>query len=54
MTTIEKLLNTIEALEEIANQALDLVNEYSGGESETADEIRGYLAELMETHHADD
>ncbi len=54
MTTIEKLLNTIEALEEIANQALDLVDEYSGGESETSDELRGYLAELMETHHADD
>jgi len=54
MTTIKALLNTIEALEDIANQALALVDEYSGGESETADELRGYLAELMETHHAND
>ena len=54
MTTIEKLIHTIEQLESVAKQALELAEEYSGGESETADQLRDVLAEIMEDHHADD
>ena len=54
MTTIEKLIHTIEQLESVANQALELAEAYSGDESETADQLRDMLAEIMEDHHADD
>lgn len=54
MTTIEKLISTIEQLESVAKQLLELAEEYSGGESETADQLRDVLAEIMEDHHADD
>lgn len=54
MTTIEKLIHTIEQLESVANQALELAEEYSGGESETADQLRAMVQEIMDDHHADD
>lgn len=54
MTTIEKLIHTIEQLKSVAFLALELAEEYSGGESETADQLRDVLEEIMEDHHADD
>jgi hypothetical protein len=54
MTTIEQLIETIKSLHSIAEQALDLVDDYSGGESETADELRDYLDGVMKAHHAND
>ena len=37
MTTIEELINTIEQLKDIAQQALELAEAYSGGESEVVE-----------------
>jgi hypothetical protein len=54
MTAIEELIHTIESLESIAQQALDLVDEYSGDESETADDLRDSLDRVMAAHHAND
>lgn len=51
MTTIEKLISTIEQLESISKQALELAEEYSGGESETADQLYDALNECMEELH---
>jgi len=54
MTTIEKLIHTIEQLESIAKQALELAEAYSGGESEVEEELRAMLEGTMDEHHADD
>jgi hypothetical protein len=54
MTTIEELIHTIDQLKCLSEQALDLVDEYSGGESETADVLREMLDRVMEEHHAND
>jgi hypothetical protein len=43
MNTELELLKKIKQLYCIAEQALDLVDEYAGGESETADELRDAL-----------
>ena len=53
MTAIEELIHTIDQLKCLAEQALDLVDEYSG-ESETADVLREMLDRVMEEHHAND
>jgi hypothetical protein len=54
MTTIEELIETIKALESIAEGALELAEEYSGGESDTAASLREWLDMVMEAHHAND
>ena len=54
MTTIEKLLNTIEQLKDIAQQALELAEAYSGGESEVEEELRENLKIILDNHHAND
>jgi hypothetical protein len=54
MTTIEKLLETISALESIARSAIELADEYSGNESETATQLREHLEAVLLDHHADD
>jgi hypothetical protein len=54
MTTIEKLLNTIQLLKEIAEQAIELANEYSGDDSEIADELEYALQKVLDEHHAND
>jgi glutamate mutase epsilon subunit len=54
MTTIEQLIETINALESIAEGALELVDEYSGGDSETATALREWLDGVMKDHHAND
>lgn len=54
MTTIEKLISTIEQLESVAKQALELAEEYSGGDSETATALRDWLDGVMKDHHAND
>jgi hypothetical protein len=54
MTTIEKLLETISALESIAAGAIELAEEYSGGESESAAGLREWFDAVMLDHHADD
>jgi hypothetical protein len=53
MTTIEKLLATIEALKEIATEAIALADEYSGGDSETATELKVILEQVMSDHNKD-
>ncbi len=54
MTTIEELLNTIEQLKDIAQQALELAEAYSGGESEVEEELRDELQLILDNHHAND
>jgi hypothetical protein len=54
MTTIEQLIETIKSLHSIAEQALDLVDDYSGGDSETATALREWLDGVMKDHHAND
>jgi hypothetical protein len=54
MTTIEQLIDTIMQLKGVAEQALELVDEYSGGESETAEELRDELQLILDNHHAND
>lgn len=54
MTTIEKLIHTIEQLKDIAEQAIELSYMYSGNESETADELSELLEGVMKDHHNDD
>ena len=54
MTTIEKLLNTIEQLKDIAQQALELAEAYSGGESEVEEELRENLKIVLDDHHSRD
>ena len=54
MTTIEELLNTIEQLKDIAQQALELAEAYSGGESEVEEELRENLKIVLDNHHAND
>lgn len=54
MTTIEELIETIKSLHSIAEQALDLVDDYSGGESGTAASLREWLDGVMKAHHAND
>jgi hypothetical protein len=54
MTTIEELIETIMALQSIAEGALELAEEYSGGESETATALRDWLDGVMKAHHAND
>jgi DNA-binding ferritin-like protein len=49
--TIEQLIETIKQLESIAQQAIELAEEYSGGESETADQLRDALNECIEELH---
>jgi hypothetical protein len=51
MNTIEQLIEALKQLESIATHALDLVDEYSGGESETADQLRDALNECIEELH---
>jgi hypothetical protein len=50
MTTIEELINTIEELNDLCAQALDLADEYSGGDSETAEELRERLELILDEH----
>jgi len=52
MTTIEELIHTIISLEALVDSALGLVDDYSGGESETADWFRDSLTKIMEAHNA--
>jgi hypothetical protein len=52
MTTFEELLITIEELKNICEQALDLADEYSGGESETAEELRENFDKIIDSHIA--
>lgn len=54
LTTIEQMIETINCLASIAEDALDLADEYSGGESGTADELRAMLKRAMDEHHAND
>jgi hypothetical protein len=54
MTAIEELIHTITSLEALVESALDLVDEYSGGDSESADWLRDSLTKIMEAHHAND
>ena len=54
MTTIEELLNTIEQLKDIAQQALELAEAYSGGESEVEEELRNQLQIVLYDHHSRD
>lgn len=54
MTTIEQLIDTIMQLKDVAEQALELVDEYSGGESETAEELRDELQKILDDHHSRD
>lgn len=54
MTTIEELLNTIEQLKDIAQQALELAEAYSGGESEVEEELRDELQKILDDHHSRD
>jgi hypothetical protein len=54
MTTIEELLNTIERLKDIAQQALELAEAYSGGESEVEEELRDELQLILDDHHSRD
>mgnify|MGYP000111658160 FL=1 len=49
--TTEQLIETIKQLESIAQQAIELAEEYSGGESETADQLYDALNECMEELH---
>jgi hypothetical protein len=51
MTTIEELLNTIQFLKEIAEQAIELANEYSGNDSEMADELEEALQKVIDEHN---
>jgi hypothetical protein len=53
MTTIEKLLNTINQLKCVAEQAIELANEYSGNDSEMADELEKALQEILDEHNQD-
>jgi hypothetical protein len=53
MTPIEKLINTIKLLAYIADQAIDLAQEYAGGESETAEELRQQMQEILDEHNQD-
>lgn len=52
MQTKQNLIETICALASIAEDALDLVDEYSGDESGTADELRAMLRRVMDEHNA--
>jgi len=52
MQTKQNLIKTICALASIAEDALDLADEYSGDESETADELRAMLRRVMDEHNA--
>lgn len=54
LTTIKQMIETINCLASIAEDALDLVEEYSGDESETAEELRAILKRTMAEHHAND
>ena len=54
MTRIEELLNTIEQLKDIAQQALELAEAYSGGESEVEEELRNQLQKVLDDHHSRD
>ena len=54
MTTIEELLNTIEQLKDIAQQALELAEAYSGGESEVEEELRNQLQIVLDDNHSRD
>jgi hypothetical protein len=49
--TTEQLIETIKQLESIAQQAIELAEEYSGGESETTDQLYDALNECMEELH---
>lgn len=51
MNTTKQLIETIKQLESIAQQAIELAEEYSGGESETADQLRDALNECIEELH---
>ena len=53
MTTIEELLYTIEQLKDIAERALELVDEY-GCELEASEELRDELQLILDNHHAND
>lgn len=53
MTTIEELINTIEQLKDIAERALELVDEY-GCELEASEELRDELQLILDNHHAND
>jgi hypothetical protein len=54
MTTIEELLNTIEELNDLCCQALDLADEYSGGDSEKAEALRERLEQIIDEHRKND
>lgn len=49
-TTIALLCGTIDETMELLRAALDLVDEYSGGESESADQIRDAAEELFQKY----
>ena len=50
MTRIEELLNTIKQLKDIAQQALELAESYSGGENEVEEELRENLKIILDAH----
>lgn len=54
MTTIEQLIDTIMQLKDIAQQALELAEAYSGGESEVEEELRNQLQKVLDDHHSRD
>lgn len=49
MTTIEELINTIEELNDLCAEVLDLADEY-GSESETAQKLRERLELIIDEH----
>jgi hypothetical protein len=49
-TTIALLCGTVDETMELLRAALDLVDEYSGGESESADQIRDAAEELFKKY----
>lgn len=53
MTTIEKLLNTIDQLKCVAELAIDLAIEYSGDDSEMAQKLEQTLQEILDEHNQD-
>lgn len=54
MTTIEELINTIMLLKGVAEEALELAEAYSGGESEVEEELRNRLQKILDDHHSRD
>lgn len=53
MTTIEKLLNTIDQLKCVAEQAIEYAYESSGNDSEMAQELEKALQEILDEHNKD-